>query len=659
MHLFIDPAGVTLRGGGTVRLSNEFCNFITGVSSVTRSVLTNVDNTISGQGVIGSSSADDEAGLLQLINGAKGVINGNGTFFIPLTIATPGTVVINSGTLEGTNSVGLAIESDVANSKIVGALGSGALLTIRNEAVIRNTTAAALVVASGNGAEVDLSDATIAGGTLKTSGTGALIETLFGTANTISGVTIAGGSLVKINDGSTLTISGTINNSGAIEIDPIVAVSGVLLVGSSSATLQGGGTVIMGGSDAFIRAASSGATLINVKNTISGAGTIGAGDGHLTLVNSSIVNANSASPLTISTGNTVTNAGTLEATSSGSLVIADSINNAKVIEALGSGAKVTIDNGSIVRNTTASAVVVASGKGAQVELDGATVSGGIVEAMSGSTAIMSGGTIAATATVETLNGGTAIVKGIVTNSGTLMASGIGSLLEIIGGAVVSGGAVKVGNGVVDVLSGGTADVVFQSNGSGGLDIADTNANSSAFTGTVSGFGGVNHTNHKQFIDLVSVGSDSTVSATYSSTGANSGVLTVTSGGLHATVATIDFIGHYVTSNFHVTAGTGGTVAITDPTVPDGGSADPAADQAFPRRGIDLPDIAFGAHATLAYSGNGAGGILTVSDGRHAASVALLGNYMAASFVATPDGHGGTLVAQAQTEPPPLLSHPRA
>ena len=69
---------------------------------------------------------------------------------------------------------------------------------------------------------------------------------------------------------------------------------------------------------------------------------------------------------------------------------------------------------------------------------------------------------------------------------------------------MSGGAVKVGNGIVEVLSGGTANVVFQSNGSGGLDIADTNANAITFTGTVSGFGGVNHTNHKQFIDLISV-----------------------------------------------------------------------------------------------------------------------------------------------------------
>ena len=42
----------------------------------------------------------------------------------------------------------------------------------------------------------------------------------------------------------------------------------------------------------------------------------------------------------------------------------------------------------------------------------------------------------------------------------------------------------------------------------------------------------------------------------------------------------------------------------------------------------MPDIAFGAQTTIAYSENrtNAGGTLTVTDGRHAASVALLGNY---------------------------------
>ena len=291
----------------------------------------------------------------------------------------------------------------------------------------------------------------------------------------------------------------------------------MLLIGSSSATLQGGGNVRMDGPQRLHRSRQRrDATLVNVNNTISGAGTIGIGDGHLTLVNRGTVNANSpVATLTIDTGSTVVNSGTLEATSSGSLIIDDSVTNSKVIEALGSGAIVTIGHGSVVSNTTASAVIVASGKGARVELDGVTVSGGLVEATSGSTAIVSGGTVGTGATVETFVGGTAFVSGTVVNSGKLFASGTGSLLEIESGAVVSGGAVVVGNGIVNVLSGGSADVAFLSNGSGGLEIADAALlDTAVFTGTISGFGGVNHTNHKQFIDLVSVTSDSTVSASY-------------------------------------------------------------------------------------------------------------------------------------------------
>ena len=51
------------------------------------------------------------------------------------------------------------------------------------------------------------------------------------------------------------------------------------------------------------------------------------------------------------------------------------------------------------------------------------------------------------------------------------------------------------------------------------------------------------------------------------------------------------------------------------------------------------------------------GTLTMSDGRHAAAIALLGNCMAGSFVAMADGHGGTLVMEAQTGQQPLLTHP--
>jgi hypothetical protein len=128
------------------------------------------------------------------------------------------------------------------------------------------------------------------------------------------------------------------------------------------------------------------------------------------------------------------------------------------------------------------------------------------------------------------------------------------------------------------------------------------------------------------------------------------------------VAEINFVGSYTSANFQIGSGPGGHVKITDPQVVNGGVVLDRVAQAFPRDGLDLPNIAFGAQTTLAYAENaaGTGGILTVSDGRHAASIALLGNYMAGSFVTAADGHGGTLVNDAsQTEQQPLLTRPRA
>jgi hypothetical protein len=59
--------------------------------------------------------------------------------------------------------------------------------------------------------------------------------------------------------------------------------------------------------------------------------------------------------------------------------------------------------------------------------------------------------------------------------------------------------------------------------------------------------------------------------------------------------------------------------------------------------IDLADITAGANATIGYSGKNSPGTLTVSDGTHTASIALLGNYSLANFTASSDGKGGTSV----------------
>src|SRR5262249_12175609 len=59
--------------------------------------------------------------------------------------------------------------------------------------------------------------------------------------------------------------------------------------------------------------------------------------------------------------------------------------------------------------------------------------------------------------------------------------------------------------------------------------------------------------------------------------------------------------------------------------------------------LDLRDINFATIQSPTYSGTSSGGTLSVSDGTHNAQIALLGNYLASTFVASSDGHGGTNV----------------
>lgn len=75
--------------------------------------------------------------------------------------------------------------------------------------------------------------------------------------------------------------------------------------------------------------------------------------------------------------------------------------------------------------------------------------------------------------------------------------------------------------------------------------------------------------------------------------------------------------------------------------------------------LDLGDILFSDGLTsMAYAQNNdnTGGTLTVSDGTHVATLHLLGQYSAADFALSSDGHGGTLITdpavaqQAQLAP---------
>jgi energy-converting hydrogenase Eha subunit B len=168
---------------------------------------------------------------------------------------------------------------------------------------------------------------------------------------------------------------------------------------------------------------------------------------------------------------------------------------------------------------------------------------------------------------------------------------------------------------------------------------------------------------------------------YTSKSTDSGILDVISGG--HTVATVNMVGHYTTADFH-TSSFLGALTVTDPEVVEQKSGNASATIAsgtvlevnVPDSGkvtfagpngtlwldkpstftgkladftaqdsIDLPNIPFGVHTTLGYSEDSSdtGGILSVKKGLHTTSIALLGTYIAGSFVAAADGHGGTLV----------------
>jgi hypothetical protein len=76
--------------------------------------------------------------------------------------------------------------------------------------------------------------------------------------------------------------------------------------------------------------------------------------------------------------------------------------------------------------------------------------------------------------------------------------------------------------------------------------------------------------------------------------------------------------------------------------------------------IDFSDINFATPQAPSYSGTSSGGTLTVSDGSHTANIALIGNYLASTFVASSDGHGGTSVMQVPNQPPAndSITHPK-
>ena len=164
--MLIDTAGASLSGGGSIELSDDGHNIITGVAVT--ATLTNVDDTIEGSGLLGN-------GQLTLVNDANGVIAATGDANA-LTVDTEGKVLVNDGTLKATGTAGLVIENTTVDGT-----GGG-------------------VIGKTNTGTVELQNATIVGGSLEGAiDTGSSASTLDGTEQAVTNL----GS-VTVGDGDQL-----------------------------------------------------------------------------------------------------------------------------------------------------------------------------------------------------------------------------------------------------------------------------------------------------------------------------------------------------------------------------------------------------------------------------------------------------------------------
>ena len=177
----IFDSNTSLTGGGTVSLSANKNNMITGTQSSV--VLTNVDNTIAGSGMLGAKK-------LTLVNDAGGVIDADSK--TALTIATGAAIITNAGLIEATGKGNGVIASAVANSGTLEA--NGGTLTLQASV----TGAGKVAIAAGT---LDITNMNAAEAVAFTGKTGTLeLDQSQTFAGAVSGFSKAGRTTLDLRD---------------------------------------------------------------------------------------------------------------------------------------------------------------------------------------------------------------------------------------------------------------------------------------------------------------------------------------------------------------------------------------------------------------------------------------------------------------------------
>ena len=269
------------------------------------------------------------------------------------------------------------------------------------------------------------------------------------------GLRIASGAILNIASGATLEVSQGIADFGTLQInssgaDPTLAINGTVYL------LNGGKLALVGPTDQnlIIGVAGTDATLVNVNNTIIGSGTIGQGDGALTLINgrngtieARPLGATDSGRLVIDTGHRVSNSGLMTAAGGGTLQVADNVTNFGLIQASTGGTILLAD---FIAN---SGTIGASGSDATVGLEAAHISGGALETDTGGV-------------IQTL-AGTSSFSTVTIAGGSFVDAGADTGLRLKGTTTVEGTVTLEGTGIFKLE--GADTITAKPNRSGELD----------------------------------------------------------------------------------------------------------------------------------------------------------------------------------------------
>ncbi len=422
-------ANTTFSGAGHLTLTDNNDNYIFGAAITT--TLTNKDNTISGAGNIGD-------GQMTLVNQKSGVIDATGAN--SLTLSLGGTTLLNAGLLEATGAGGLFFGTETVNDSGGGSIKAGA------------------------GSFVNITNADIVGGTLQSIGTGVVKLTGSATLDASSVMSLSGN--LNVGDGSVLTVKGAFTDKAVISIGSTGDTTEMVL--SANTTLSGAGQVTLSdNSNNYIFASAATDVLVNVDNTISGAGNIG--DNQMSLANqkAGVINATGANTLTIVLGGqALTNAGLLEGTGAGGLTIASAVvdNTAGAIAANANSA-VTIES-STVSNAGGGGIGVANGAVGTLEasdiIGGAlTVAGtGAFRAIGGASELDgSKSAVSLNGPLSINDGATMGLAGSIINSGRISIDSTGdtTVLTVDANTTLSGGGqVVIGDSTANYVLGAAA-----------------------------------------------------------------------------------------------------------------------------------------------------------------------------------------------------------